>query len=445
MQTFLIAVVTIVPVLGIMIVIHELGHHLVAKWFGVRVDTFSVGFGKRLFGFRMGETDYRVSAVPFGGYVKMAGENPMEQRTGASDEFMSHPRWQRIAIALAGPFMNILLAVVLLTGLFMVHHEFDPLADKPATIGNVDANSPASKAGLQTGDLIKKIDGLQNPTWEDAFNKVLLNSQSNISLTVLRNGQLVNLSLRPEQRAADELPYTGFLPEVPTTVISIDKGMPAEKAGMQIGDVITSLNGQAVHSIQSVQAYMKAHGTNPVTVGILRDGKELSMTLTPVPAIVDGKSSYRIGFGSGRIPQVDRLSFGDALNLSLATNGKTSMLVLEMVEKLIQKKVSLKQMDGPIGMARATGAAVQQQGWDTLIEIMALISVNLGIMNLLPIPILDGGLILLTVIESVIRRDINQRVKERIYQTAFVFLVLFAFTVVFNDVSKLPFFAKHLQ
>ena len=445
MQTFLIAVITIVPVLGIMIVIHELGHHLVAKWFGVRVDTFSVGFGKRLFGFRMGETDYRVSAVPFGGYVKMAGENPMEQRTGASDEFMSHPRWQRIAIALAGPFMNIVLAVVLLTGLFMVHHEFDPLADKPATIGNVDVNSPASKAGLQTGDLIKKIDGLQNPTWEDVFNKVVLNSQSNISLSVQRNGQIVNLSLRPETRNPDEVPYTGFLPEIPNTVISIDPGMPAEKAGMQIGDVIVSLNGQAVHSIQAIQAYLKVHGAAPVTVGLVRNGQPLDMTLTPVAATIDGKSTFRIGFGSGRIPQVDRLSFNDAFQLSVATNGKTSLLVLEMIEKLIQKKVSLKQMDGPIGMARATGAAVQHQGWDTLVEIMALISVNLGIMNLLPIPILDGGLILLTLIESVIRRDINQRVKERIYQTAFVFLVLFAFTVVFNDVAKLPFITKYLQ
>src|SRR3954463_16190105 len=147
-----IAIVAVAFVLGVMIIIHELGHHLVAKFFGVRVEPFSVGFGKRLFGFHMGGTDYRVSALPFGGYVKMAGENPMEQRTGAADEFMSHPRWQRIAIALAGPFMNILLAVVLLTGLYMVHHEYDPLVEKAASIGNVEANSPAAKAGLLPGD-----------------------------------------------------------------------------------------------------------------------------------------------------------------------------------------------------------------------------------------------------------------------------------------------------
>lgn len=444
-QTFLFAVITIVPVLGIMIVIHELGHHLVAKWFGVRVDTFSVGFGKRLFGFRMGETDYRVSAVPFGGYVKMAGENPMEQRTGADDEFMSHPRWQRIAIALAGPFMNIVLAVVLLTGLYMVHHEYDPLAEKAASIGNVEANSPAAKAGLQIGDLITKIDGQKNPTWEDVINKILLNSQSNISLTVERNHQAFDYSLRPESRGPEELPYTGFMPEMPNVVTAIDPGMPAEKAGIQKDDILTSLDDKPMHSMSAIQTYIRSHGGVPVKVSLKRNDQPIIATVTPVLSTVDGKETYRIGFSSNHVLQVDRLGFGDAFKLSLNANSKTSMLVLEMVGKLIQKKVSLKQMDGPIGMARATGAAVQRKGWSLLVELMALISVNLGIMNLLPIPILDGGLIMLTLIESVIRRDINQRVKERIYQTAFVFLVLFAFTVVFNDVTKLPFITKYLQ
>src|SRR6185312_118384 len=345
-QTFLIAVVTIVPVLGIMIVIHELGHHLVAKWFGVRVDTFSVGFGKRLFGFRMGETDYRVSAVPFGGYVKMAGENPMEQRTGADDEFMSHPRWQRIAIALAGPFMNIVLAVVLLTGLYMVHHEYDPLADKAASIGNVEANSPAAKAGLQPGDLITKIDGQKNPTWEDVINKILLNSQSNISLTVERNHQALDYSIRPESRGSEELPYTGFMPEIPNVITSIDAGMPAEKAGIKEGDILVSLDDKPMHSMSAIQTYIRSHGGIPVKVSLKRNDQPITATVTPILSTVDGKQTYRIGFGSNHVVQVDRLGFKDAFALSLNTNGKTSLLVVEMVGKLIQKKVNLKQMDG---------------------------------------------------------------------------------------------------
>src|SRR5438876_3699746 len=160
-------VVAVGFVLGVMIIIHELGHHLVAKFFGVRVDTFSVGFGKRLFGFRMGETDYRVSALPFGGYVKMAGENPMEERTGASDEFMSHPRWQRVLIALAGPAMNIILAVGLLTGVYMVDFEHPVWSNQPARVSYVEKDSPAAKIGIQPGDLITRIGNIQNPNWED--------------------------------------------------------------------------------------------------------------------------------------------------------------------------------------------------------------------------------------------------------------------------------------
>lgn len=333
--------------------------------------------------------------------------------------------------------MNILLAVVLLTGLYMVHHEYDPLADRPATIGNVEANSPAGKAGLQAGDLITLIDGKKDPTWEDVFNKVLLNSQANINLSVLRNNHSVDVSLRPEARGQDDLPYTGFLPEVPATVTSVDPGLPADKAGIVNGDVIVALDGNQVHSINAIQSYVRGHGANPLKVSFTRNGALHEVTVTPVLASVEGKSTYRIGFGTSHPLKLDRLPFAQALQLSLDTNRKTSFLILEMLQKLLETKVSLRQMDGPIGMARATGEAVQYRGFPTLVFMMALISVNLGIMNLLPIPILDGGLILLTLIESLIRRDIDQRVKERIYQTAFVFIVIFAVAVVYNDVSKI--------
>src|SRR5208337_3540803 len=177
METFLFNSWWLVVVLAIMIVLHELGHFAAAKWFGVRVDVFSIGFGKRLAGFRRGETDYRISALPLGGYVKMAGENPLESRSGAPEEFMSHPRWQRFVIALAGPAMNIILAVTLLTGIFMVHYEHPVFLDEPAVVGWVQENSPAGKAGIEQGDRIVRIDGVQNPTWEDVMLKVMINSR----------------------------------------------------------------------------------------------------------------------------------------------------------------------------------------------------------------------------------------------------------------------------
>src|SRR5512138_2095779 len=203
MIDFLYAIVSVVIVLGIMIVVHEFGHFAAAKLFGVRVETFSVGFGKRLLGFRRGDTDYRISALPFGGYVKMAGENPMDTRTGDPGEFMSHPRWQRFLIALAGPFMNILLAIVLLTSVFMVHDEQPVYLDQPAVIGWVLENSPAEKAGLEPGDRITNIGGIENPVWEDVFPKVALSPGHPLSLTIQRGNERLNKTVIPEAVSED--------------------------------------------------------------------------------------------------------------------------------------------------------------------------------------------------------------------------------------------------
>ncbi len=175
--------------LGILILVHEFGHYAAAKLCGVRVEVFSLGFGKRLLGFRKGDTDYRISALPLGGYVKMAGENPLESHTGAPDEFTSHPRWQRFVIALAGPAMNILLAVGVLTGVNMVHYEHAKFLDEPAVVGEVEPNSPADKAGIRPGDRIVRIDGWQNPTWEDVGLKSAIQRKIPIDVAVQRGNQ----------------------------------------------------------------------------------------------------------------------------------------------------------------------------------------------------------------------------------------------------------------
>ena len=182
-------------VLGIMILVHEFGHYAAAKSFGVRVDVFSIGFGKRLVGFKRGDTDYRISALPLGGYVKMAGENPLESRSGAPDEFMSHPRWQRFVIAIAGPAMNILLAIALLTGVYMVHYERPMFMDEPAVIGRVLENSPAAQAGIEPGDRIVRIDGEQNPTWEDVLLKVIVDSKVPIDLAIQRGDRVLEKTI----------------------------------------------------------------------------------------------------------------------------------------------------------------------------------------------------------------------------------------------------------
>src|SRR5947209_16573030 len=186
---FVTAVLAMIIVLGFMILIHEFGHYAAAKFFKVRVEVFSIGFGTRLLGFRRGDTDYRISAIPLGGYVKMSGENPMDERTGDPAEFLSHPRWQRFVIAVAGPLMNILLAVFLLTAVYMVHYEYQAYLDQPAVIDAIRHDSPAEKAGLQRGDQIIRVDGIENPTWDQLQPKVWLSPNQPLTITIRRGDQ----------------------------------------------------------------------------------------------------------------------------------------------------------------------------------------------------------------------------------------------------------------
>lgn len=443
---FLYSVVSVVIVLGVMIVVHEFGHFAAAKLFGVRVEVFSVGFGKRLLGFTRGETDYRLSALPFGGYVKMAGENPMESRTGDPGEFMSHPRWQRLVIAIAGPTMNILLAIVLLTAVFMIHYEQPVYWDKPAVIGWVLEGSPAEKAGLQPGDRIVRYGSMQNPTWEDVLSKVMLSPNTSVNLAVQRGTDILNKTLVPEAIGQDRVGSAGWVPDTPTAVSELEAGQPAEKAGVQVGDELVAVNGAPIRSTQSMVRMLQQTGDKPIELTVVRHGKQIDFHLAPVLTDLNGQKQYRIGVATEPAMQVEKLPFTEAVVKSVDQNKRYSMLILDLVKRMAERKVSIRQMSGPIGIAKISGEAARQQGWTPLMMVMAAISLNLGIFNLFPIPILDGGLILLLLIEAVMRRDISQPVKERIYQFAFVCLVLFAGLVIFNDVMKiLPGLAQHIQ
>ncbi len=437
MHNALITLVSVAFVLGVMILVHEFGHFAAAKFFGVRVEVFSIGFGQRLVGFRKGDTDYRVSLIPLGGYVKMSGENVMEQRTGAPHEFMSHPRWQRFIIAFAGPLMNIVLAIALLTGVFMVRYEHPIYLDRPAVIGWVLDNSPAMKAGFEPGDRIIKIDGIDNPKWEDVIPRVMVLSPGQpVHVTVQRGNEILQKTVVPQPTGPDDLGNPGWLPDQPNTVTSLDPDLPAAKAGLRVGDVVVGVNGQPVRSVQAMIRFLQENKDKPIELSALRDGVEKKFTMNPVlDTLPNGEKRYRVGFLS-EPQQIDKLPFTKALQRSLEQNRKNSVLILELVEKMVQRKVSMRQMDGPIGIARASGEAARQQGWTPLMALMALISLNLGIFNLFPVPILDGGIILLLLIEGIRRRDISLQVKERIYQVAFVLLILFVAVVIYNDLTK---------
>ncbi|MBZ5574586.1 MAG: RIP metalloprotease RseP [Acidobacteriia bacterium] len=433
------AIVAVAVVLGFMILIHEWGHYAAAKLLGVRVEVFSIGFGKRLFGLRRGETDYRVSAIPLGGYVKMSGENPMDERTGDPGEFLSHPRWHRFIIAIAGPAMNILLAIGLLTGVYMVHFEYPVFLDRPAVIAGIRHDSAAAKAGLQPGDRIVRIEDVENPTWEQVYFKVVLNPNQPVNVTVKRGDQTFQRQIVPKAVTASQVGSAGWYGDESVIVGDLEPNMPAEKAGLKEGDKIVAMDGKPLPSIDAMIERLQQTQDKPVDLTVLRDGQTIQVQVRPVLASTEDPSEkrYRIGFQNRAEMKVTSLPFVQALNRSLDDNKKNSVLILQLVERLVERKISIRAVSGPIGIAQDAGEAAQQKGWTPLLELTSGISLNLGIFNLLPIPILDGGVILLLFVESIMRRDISLRIKERIYQAAFVFLVLFAMMVIYNDVAKL--------
>ena len=427
----------VVFVLGTIVLLHEFGHYIAAKAFGVRVEVFSIGFGKRLIGFRKGDTDYRISALPFGGYVRMTGENPLDSRTGDPCEFMSHPRWQRFIIAAAGPAVNIILAVALLTGVYMVRYEHPAFVDEPAKIGWVLEGSAAAKAGIQPGDLIVRIGRVQNPTWEDATYQVALSPGQPLDVSVQRGNEVLSRSIVPDKVGREELGYAGFGPEEKITISQLEPNMPAAQAGMKPGDEILAVDGVPIHSVPGLLRRLQQTKDAITTVTVQRGAQQLTFPVHPAFARgSDGKMQYRLGFLPADIVKVEKLPFAQALAKAIESNRKNSGLVFQLVEKMLARKLSMRQMSGPIGIAQASGEAAAQPGWTPLFTLMATISLQLGIFNLFPIPILDGGIILLLMLEGLMRRDISVQVKERIYQAAFLFLVLFAMLVIYNDIAK---------
>ena len=429
-------------VLGVMILVHEFGHFAAAKLCGVRVEVFSIGFGKRLIGFRRGETDYRISALPFGGYVKMTGVNAVEmpeEKSAGDDpeEFLQHPRWQRLIIAFAGPVSNLVLAVVMLTAVLALHHEVPWGYNKPAVVGAVLAGSAAEQAGIKEGDRIVQVGDESNPLWKDVANKVLVNPGQAIPLKVQRAGELLTLSLTPKSLAHGQIGDAGFAPSHPLQVTILEKGLPGEQAGLQLGDEIVNVDGVAIRSTIAMQAHLQVVKDTPVHLDVIRQGRHVSLTVQPRLTQVDPATKlYRIGFASDPM-EVDQLPLQAAVPAALEDCRKESLMVFDLVGRLVERKASMKQVSGPIEMVRISGEVVRTRSLNELMQFMSLISLQLGLFNLLPIPILDGGLIAMLVVESVMRRDIHEGIKIRLYQAAFVCLVLLMGFVIFNDVVKL--------
>ena len=427
--------------IGVMILVHELGHFWAARFFKVKVEVFSFGFGPRLFGFRRGDTDYRFSLFLFGGYVKMVGDQPGDAHASDPDGFLTKPRWQRLIVLAAGPFMNVVLAVAVLTGLYMVSFE-KIIDDNGAVVGHVIADSPAAKAGILAGDKILRIDGDSNPAWEDILTREMEQVDRPMSVAVQRSGHIFNTTVTPVLDEKSGLGDAGWEGQNTIQVGSVSEGMPAAAAGLQKGDILLKVNGTEIHSGYTLPEIVRRSDGKPVTVEYARaafgPGVTRTVTMTPQFKAVDSHGArWVIGVSQETKWNIQKtsLSLPAAFSESVKRNAKFATMIVEMLRGIVERRVSAKNLSGPIGIAsQATEAA--KEGPGTFLALMSMVSMNLAILNLLPIPILDGAHILTLIIEMVMGRDISLNVKESMLKVGFVFLMMLMVFVIYNDIAR---------
>lgn len=422
--------------IGVMILIHELGHYLAAVFFDVRVEAFALGFGPRLFGFRRGETDFKVCALPLGGFVKMTGEQFSDDPASQLDprSFLSKPRWQRLIVVLAGPVMNILLAVGILTGFFMWRFPKPLAAQGVPQVGYVEPGSAADRAGIKPGDRIPQIESNTSPRWDDLNIVFATNVKKAVDVVVEHNGyrRMVQLTPEPDDRLGG-IGNAGIQPALEVDVAKVEPDSPAAQAGLKEGDALVSAGGQAILNDRTLpEALQQSHG-KAISMVVRRNGQNVSLTATPKYA--DDAKVWRLGVHMRIRQEFVKLGFVDAFRESISMNIKDATGILNILRSIVERRMSPKSIEGPIRIAKLSGEAARE-GMEYYIRLMAAVSLNLAVFNLLPIPILDGGTILLLLIEMVMRRDLSLRVKEAVFKAGFVFLMMLVIFVLYNDITK---------
>jgi regulator of sigma E protease len=432
-EAFFQSVWWLLVLIGVMILIHELGHFWAARYFDVRVDAFSFGFGPRLFGYRRGETDFRFSLIPFGGYVKMAGEQPGDEAVSDPRGFLSKPRWQRLIIAFAGPFMNIILAVGLVTGMFMVRFPKEPDPVDPV-IGYVVPGSAAARAGIQPGDQVLQIDDKSDPNWYDVQIHEISSANRPMTVWVRRNGERMQFTVTPVFDQHRGIGFAGWDRQVDVEVKSVMPGSAAELAGLRPGDILLSVNGQPLRSTAGLSDAISNGKGAPVQIAYKRAGKLGTVAITPRYA--NDEKRWLIGVHQEERMEFTALPFPDALRESFRENVRYATIIFQMLKGIVERRMSPRSLSGPVQMADAARQAAQE-GPMAFLGLMAMVSLNLAVFNLLPIPILDGGVILMLLVEMLMRRDLSLQVKEAVLKLGFVFLMVVVAFVLYSDISKI--------
>jgi regulator of sigma E protease len=434
----------LILVLSVLVVVHEFGHFAVAKAFGFPVEVFSIGFGKRLFGKKWHGTDYRVAAIPLGGYVKVIGLGPDESTLaeGSSTEAAAvGKRWQRALILLAGPFMNVVLALVLHATVFSIGVRVPAYELEAPIVKVVEQNSPGAAAGFQPGDRIVSIDGDAVPRWRDAQFIFAMNARQKLDVEVERGGQRLHIPVTPRAATKYDIGEVGLYPGAPREprILMVTSGDPADRAGLKKGDVVVSIAGRQIKGAPEdilnkfVAAISKA-APGPFEITYLRKGKLSSAMISPRK---DPDGSWKVGVqvAADLEEVVERFPPNQAVVEAWRKIKSDFRATLAVLGRLFVGRASLRTMSGPLDIAKFSGEAART-GAVPLVALMAAISLQLGIFNLLPIPVLDGGHLFLLSVEGIARRDFSLPVKERILQIGFLMILALISVILYNDLAK---------
>ena len=425
-------ILAFVFVLGVLIFVHELGHFIAARRIGVRVITFSLGFGPKVLSFRRGDTEYAISAIPLGGYVKMAGASPVDPRSGRDDEFLSKTKWQRFQVLIMGPAMNVLLAIVLMWVVLLQGAQVPAFIDQPPVIGSVAPASPAEKGGIQRGDRIVRVSGREVSTWEDLSIAIGTKANREVPVELVRDGRTLTVRVTPDPQTKYEVGDIGVFPNVHPRVLAVVKGDPADRAGLKPHDVVLAVNGEPMSISQQLSNAIAGHPGEPISVTIRRDGEVREIAVTPEKRGAKGIIGISIG---EELKTIDPGPL-QALKMSLERNYEFSGLIFQTLAGLLTRETSPKQLMGPVAIAQLSGEYAAA-GFIALLSLMASISLNLGVLNLLPIPVLDGGHIFIMAIEGLARRDFSAKVKEQLLLAGFFLLMILMVTVIYNDLTRI--------
>lgn len=439
MLNTLYSLASFVFVLGVLVFVHELGHFLVARWLGVRVITFSIGFGPKLVSFRRGDTEYAISLLPLGGYVKMAGENPDDPQTGSGDEFLSRGKWDRFRVLVAGPAMNILLAVGLMWVVLAQGAQVPIFQDDPVDVAVVEESSPAQRGGIRPGDRITKVGSMAVATWEQFYVAIASRAERDVPITLLREGREIVVTVHPEPKTKMRIGDIGVLPNVHPSIRAVTGNSPAEKAGVQAGDIVLAVNGKPITFSGQLSAEIRKFPEQEVTLRVSRGGAERDIAVTP-------RKEGNAGIIGVQIADPFKLvepGVFEALELSVSRNIEFSTQIVQVLGGLFTRETSPKQLMGPVAIAQMSGDYAAA-GWIALLTFMASLSLNLGLLNLLPIPVLDGGHIFIMAVEGLVRRDFSFKVKERLILAGFVMLMMLMVTVVYNDLTRFSWFERFI-